>query len=156
MKAYTIEPDAGDARWMFDSLDTIKADAEQTDGRFAAIEFLAFEDSGPPMHVYDQAAAGLYVLDGEFTFSVDGERSDAVAGTWIFVPPGVERAWICRSKTARILSIVTPAGFEGFYREVGQAVHDRRQLPARSEPDVEALMATAAEHGARIVGPPLS
>jgi hypothetical protein len=50
--------------------------------------------------------------------------------------------------------MTVPGGFEGFYRQTGESVPDRTQLPARSEPDVQALSSTAAQYGIRIVGPP--
>ena len=39
MKPYVLGRDAGEAIWMFDALDTIKADAERTGGGFSVVEF---------------------------------------------------------------------------------------------------------------------
>jgi quercetin dioxygenase-like cupin family protein len=151
----SLPPGGGDALWMFDSLDTIKASSEQTDGRFAVVEFLEFEGSGPPTHVHARTV-GIYVLEGNVTFSIGGERTEAVTGSWICAPPGVELAWTCRSTPTRMLAVTAPAGFEDFYREVGLPVTDRTQLPAITEPDVGALIAIAAKHDVTIVGPPLT
>ncbi len=155
MAATTLAPGDGEALWMFDSLDTIKADSEQTDGAFAAVEFLGFEGSGPPAHVHARTV-GIYVLEGEVTFSLGGERSDATAGTWVCAPPGTELAWICRSAACRMLAITAPGGFEAFYREVGVPVPDRTHLPGTTEPDIGELIAVAARYDATIVGPPLA
>jgi hypothetical protein len=50
--------DEGDAMWMFDSLDVIKADADQTAGGFSVVEFRDFEDSSVPLHVNDRWDTG--------------------------------------------------------------------------------------------------
>lgn len=155
MKATTLPPDGGEALWMFDSLDTIKANSKQTDGRFAVVEFLGFEGSGPPTHVHARTV-GIYLLEGEVTFSIGGELTEAVTGSWICAPPGVELAWTCRSAQTRMLAITAPGGFEDFYRDLGIPVTDRTHLPEKTEPDVGALIGVAAKHDVTIVGPPLT
>jgi hypothetical protein len=70
MKPYALGSDEGEAIWMFDSLDTIKAGAEQTGGGFAVVEFLDFEGSSVPLHVNDRWDTGFYILDGAYTFAI--------------------------------------------------------------------------------------
>jgi quercetin dioxygenase-like cupin family protein len=128
--------------------------ATQTGGRFGVVEFLDFDGSSVPLHVNERWDRGFYILDGEYTFVIGDETVAGPPGTWIFVPRNTSHAWRCDSPQARLLSVTVPAGVEGFYRQVGASVTDRTQLPARSEPDVEALSGTAAQHGITIVGPP--
>jgi quercetin dioxygenase-like cupin family protein len=154
MEPYSLAPDEGEAIWMFDSLDTIKAGSDQTGGSLTAVEFLDSEGSSVPLHVNDRWDRGFYVLEGAYTF-VTGEESVTVApGAWVFVPRRTAHAWRCDSARGRVLSITAPAGLEAFYRQVGEAVADRSRPPAVSEPDVEALAPAAAQHGIAIVGPP--
>jgi hypothetical protein len=54
MKPYVLGREAGEAIWMFDALDTIKADAERTGGGFSVVEFLDFEGSSVPLQVNDR------------------------------------------------------------------------------------------------------
>jgi hypothetical protein len=64
----------------------------------------------------------------------------------VILPRGVEHALVVATETARVLIFIAPAGFEGFYREIGAA-------DARST-DVERLVATAAaRYGCEITGP---
>jgi hypothetical protein len=58
MKPYVLGREQGEAIWMFDSLDTIKADAERTGG-FSVVEFLDFEGSSVPLHVNGPLGHGL-------------------------------------------------------------------------------------------------
>jgi quercetin dioxygenase-like cupin family protein len=154
MKPYSLARDEGDAIWMFDALDTIKAGAGETAGAMSVVEFLDFEGSSVPLHLNDRWDTGFYILDGDYTFVIDDESVAASAGAWVFVPRNTAHAWRCDSAGGRILSITTPGGFETFYRDVGEPVADRARLPARVEPDAAALSRTAAQHGIAIVGPP--
>jgi hypothetical protein len=75
MKPYSLLPDQGEAIWMFDSLDTIKADADHTGGGFAVAEFLDLEGSSVPLHVNDGWDRGFYILEG-------GTRSSLSRTPW--------------------------------------------------------------------------
>jgi quercetin dioxygenase-like cupin family protein len=154
MKPYWLARDEGDAMWMFDSLDVIKADSDQTAGGFSVVEFRDFEGSSVPLHVNDHWDSGFYVVDGDYTFVIGNDVVAASPGTWLFVPRDTPRAWRCTSAQGRVLHITAPGGFEGFYRHVGEPVTDRTRLPAATEPDVEALSGAAAQYGIAIVGPP--
>jgi mannose-6-phosphate isomerase-like protein (cupin superfamily) len=154
VKPYCLRRDEGESIWMFDALDTIKASAYHTDGSFTLVEFLDFQNSAVPLHVNDRWDSGFYILQGEYTFIVAEETISAPPGVWIFIPRNTPHAWRCDSAQGRLLNLTVPGGFEGFYRDVGERVTDRGQLPAKSEPDVEVLSNTAAQHGIRIVGPP--
>jgi hypothetical protein len=98
--------------------------------------------------------ASLYVLEGEYSFGIADEMVAASVGWWVYVPRGTPHVWRCDSPGGRLLNVAVPGGFEGVYRRAGESVPDRTRLPARSEPDVEALSNTAARYGIRIVGPP--
>jgi quercetin dioxygenase-like cupin family protein len=154
MKPYWLARGEGDAIWMFDALDTIKADADQTGGGLSAVEFLDFEGSSVPLHVNERWDRSFYILDGQYTFVIGEEATAASLGAWVFVPRRIPHAWRCDSAQGRLLTIATPGGVEAFYRQVGEPVTDRGRLPSRTEPDVEALSRAAAQHGIAIVGPP--
>jgi mannose-6-phosphate isomerase-like protein (cupin superfamily) len=154
MKPYSLARDEGDAIWMFDALDTIKADADQTGGGLSAVEFLDFEGSSVPVHVNDPWDRSFYILDGDYRFVIAEDTITVSLGGWVFVPRNTPHAWRCDSAKGRLLAIATPAGVEQFYRRVGESVTDRGRLPSRTEPDVEAVSRAAAEYGIAIVGPP--
>jgi mannose-6-phosphate isomerase-like protein (cupin superfamily) len=154
MKPYALGREEGEAIWMFDSLDTIKADAERPGGGFSVVEFVDFEGSSVPLHVNDRWDTGFYILAGEYSFVIADETVAASPGSWVYVPRTVPHAWRCDSTEGRLLNVAVPGGFEAFCRRVGESVPDRTRLPDRSEPDVEALSSTAVPYGISIVGPP--
>ncbi|MGH3519227.1 MAG: cupin domain-containing protein [Haloechinothrix sp.] len=154
MEPYSLKPDEGEAIWMFDSLDTIKAAASHTDGTFSLFEFRDFEGSTVPMHVHERCDQGFYILEGRYTFFISEGTVAAPVGCWVFVPRGTAHSWRCESSLGRCLSLVVPSGLEDFYRNVGEAVTDQRHPPPRREPDGDALAQVAARFGITVTGPP--
>jgi mannose-6-phosphate isomerase-like protein (cupin superfamily) len=55
----------------------------------------------------------LYVvLSGRATFTLDGERIDAPAGTLVFVPPAVHRQAVAEEERTTVLALGAPPTFE--------------------------------------------
>lgn len=68
---------------------------------------------GPELHSHADEDDSFYILEGELTFTVDGDEVAAGAGTFVLVPPGVEHTFANRADTtARVINIHAPAGFD--------------------------------------------
>jgi quercetin dioxygenase-like cupin family protein len=98
-----------------------------------------------PLHLHNREDETLYVREGRLKVWVAEGWVDAPVGAAVFLPRGVEHALVVATETARVLVFVVPAGFEGFYREIG--------APEGRSTDVELLVATAARYGCEITGP---
>jgi hypothetical protein len=70
------------------------------------------------------------------------------AGGAILLPRGAEHAVVAVTPEARVLTILTPAGFEGFHREWAATA------AGAASPSLERLVALAARYGCEITGPP--
>ena len=55
---------------------------EDTNGKYAMWEAIVPPGGGPPPHVHSREEEGFYILEGEITFTVNGERIGAKAGTF--------------------------------------------------------------------------
>src|SRR5438067_10944914 len=64
------------------------ATGDDTSGKYALFEALVGPGGGPPPHVHSREEEGFYVLEGEITFTVNGERVVATAGTFANMPVG--------------------------------------------------------------------
>jgi quercetin dioxygenase-like cupin family protein len=93
--------------------------SEESAGEVSAIEVVASpERPGPPLHhhPFDEA---FYVLEGELTFELDGERFTRKAGELAFAPRGVPHTYANLSGArARALIVCTPAGFERYFARI--------------------------------------
>jgi quercetin dioxygenase-like cupin family protein len=72
---------AGDSRVV-----EVLATAEATGGALGVWVHTEQPGDGAAMHSHAPAEA-FFILDGAFEFTVDGERLDAPAGSFVFVPP---------------------------------------------------------------------
>ena len=122
-RAVILEPGGGERIAVGAATLSIKAGSATTGGTFFMSE-TTIEPGfpGPPPHVHDRLHDMFYVLEGALTFLVDGETIDAQPGTFVCVPPGTVHTFTNRSDgPVRFLNLNTPAGFEGYMRELGEA-----------------------------------
>lgn len=152
--ATRIAPGEGKALWVLGDLYRFLAVSEATNGAFALFETTATPGlPGPPPHVHHREAEALYVLEGELALNVEGSTSTAGPGSFVNIPKGTLHTWRNAGNThARVLGMVAPGGFEGFFEEVGEPAADPSSPPA-GPPDVGKVMATAPKYGLEI--PPL-
>jgi quercetin dioxygenase-like cupin family protein len=150
-----LQPGEGDARWFLGALTTIKSSAQTTDGRVAVTDNLAPRGHGSPLHVHHNEDEWFYVIDGELTFWVGGQVTTAPAGSFVYGPRGVPHTFIVSSAEARFLLVTEPAGLENFIRALSEPAQALTLPPPSVQPPApELMMATAAEYGIEILGPP--
>jgi mannose-6-phosphate isomerase-like protein (cupin superfamily) len=121
LSAYALEPDAGERLVFGDITIVVRASAESTGGAFALIE------EPPPMvdtplHVHEREDELFYVLEGEHVYQVGDEEFRVGPGGLVFAPRGVphsQRRVVPRE--GRQLVLVSPGGFEGFFRDLAAA-----------------------------------
>src|SRR5215210_6238290 len=159
-RTFAHEPGEGQAWWWVGVLATIKATAEQTDGRYALVEILAPDGYGSVLHVHHFEDEGFYILEGEMTFYVGEQTIKARPGSYLFGPKDIPHAFSVDSGPARLLFILSPAGMEGLIREMGEPARSLSiPLPPEEPPDeaeMGRLMSIAAKYGAEMLGPPPS
>src|SRR5438477_12184368 len=129
-----LRQDEGEALWFLGVLATIKASSETTDGRVAVIEHLAPQGAGSPLHVHHNEDEWFYVTEGELTFWVGGQVTDAPAGSFVYGPRGIPHTFTVTSPAARFLLVTEPAGFEGIMRALSQPAQSLSLPPATTPP----------------------
>ena len=126
-----------------------------SDAAYSLIEWAAEPNvPGPPLHVHEETDEAFYVLDGELLFHVDGRDIAAGAGAWVTLARGsLHHFKNLGDRPARMLIVVTPAGLERYFLEVGRAATDGdgngESLPPTPE-DIERLLAVAPQYGIEI------
>lgn len=113
-----------------------------TEGRFAIVEHpLAPGVLGGPTHVHHNEDEASYVLEGEVMVQVGDQLIQASAGTLIFKPKGIPHTfWNQSAARARILEIISPAGFEKYFEELAELV------TPDAPPDIPRLIALAQKY----------
>jgi hypothetical protein len=94
------------------------------------------------------------VLEGRLTVRLGEDERVLGPGQTAWLPRGTAHTFRVESDEARLLEISTPAGFEQFHIELGEAAPEAR-IPDPAPLDVAALAAGSERYGAPIVGPPM-
>jgi quercetin dioxygenase-like cupin family protein len=146
----TVNPEAF---WFDNMLMKVRLGADEAGGRLSIIEQIHFKGYGTPTHVHENEDQTLVVLSGAITAWLGDESATYGPGDAVFLPRGVEHAFVVDEDDTRVLEINTPGGFENFHIQAGEpATHDG--LPDPKAPDIEKLARVGAEFSCRIVGPP--
>jgi mannose-6-phosphate isomerase-like protein (cupin superfamily) len=93
--------------------------AADTGGTFAIIEHpIAPHTLAAPPHRHQNEDEASYVLAGSITVEIGDRIIHAGSGTLVFKPRGVFHAfWNEADEAARVLEIISPAGFEKYFEE---------------------------------------
>jgi len=128
---------------------------DDTNGKYALWEAIVPPGGGPPPHVHSREEEGFYVLEGEITFTVKGERIVATAGTFANMPVGTPHSVRNESdRSAKMLISVAPAGLEKMFFEVGVPVEPGTTMTAPpTKGEIEKLLAVAPKYGIQIMLP---
>src|SRR5579872_4635439 len=128
------------------------ATGEDTNGKYALWEALVPPGGGPPPHVHSREEEGFYVLEGEITLTVNGERVVAKAGTFANMPVGTPHSFKNESgKPAKMLISVAPAGLEQMFFEVGVPVPPGATTAAPpTKEEIGRLLTVAPKYGIEV------
>lgn len=156
MVAYHLSEGEGEARWWLGSLATIKATGKETGGSYTLVEVLEPQGADGPLHVHYREDEGFWILEGELTFRIGEETLKASPGSFIFGPKGVPHSYRVDVGPARVLYILSPAGFEEFIYATSEPAKSLTLPPAPASPpdeaEMESLAALAQQYGAEILG----
>ena len=101
----------------------IKANGDDTAGSLFLSETTIDPGfAGPPLHRHERLHDMFFVLDGVLTMRLGDETHELGPGTFVCVPPGLAHAFSNASDApVRFLNFNTPAGWEEYMRELGEA-----------------------------------
>jgi mannose-6-phosphate isomerase-like protein (cupin superfamily) len=103
--------------------------------------------AAPPVHLHHHTDEGFYVMAGTWRFLVDGDEVSAGPGEHVLVRRGLLHTfWNAGDEDGSCLIILSPAGFEAYFRELAEklavstsqdaALEVRRELSARYDIEV--------------------
>ena len=143
---HVLGPDA--LEWM-GSVYRILLGKAETGGSAAVFESVTRAGDGPPRHRHGNADESFVILSGDVEFWLEGERTICGPGQAIHVPRGCEHGFrVCDTAPARMLTVLTPGGFEDFFREMAAGGYE---LPR----DMAAVRPIAERYALDFTGTPL-
>jgi quercetin dioxygenase-like cupin family protein len=140
--ALTVVPPGGGRSGFLGSISVVfKLWGEQTEGALSVVEhpFPVGALVGP--HVHTREDEYSIVTEGEIGFRSGNREVVLAAGGYITKPRGeVHAMWNAGTVPARMIEIISPAGFEHFFEELVELV-------AGGHPDPAAIEALSARYG---------
>ncbi len=111
-----------------------KIEGADADGRFSVVHHpLAPRALAAPLHRHTREDEYSYVLEGTLGALLGDDVVTAEPGTWVFKPRNQWHTfWNAGDSPCEIIEIISPAGFENFFRELAQVY-------ATGEPDLTAF-----------------
>ena len=124
---------------------TLLVSGKQTGGAFTVLSETSPPGGSTPLHTHHNEDEALYVLEGEYEIQCGDQTVRATAGSFVFAPREIPHKLTNVSKgPSRVLGVVSPAGFEGFFEEISQ-------LPP--PPDMDRILAIAKKYQLEIHAP---
>src|SRR5829696_2832200 len=95
-------------------------DGDSTGGRFSLVEHpLGPRALGAPTHTHANEDEYSYVLEGRAGMQLGDETLEAGPGDLVMKPRGVAHTfWNAGDEPLRLLELISPAGFENYFREL--------------------------------------
>jgi quercetin dioxygenase-like cupin family protein len=135
--------------------------SETTGGAFSLVEHpLPARALGAPLHTPRNEDEYSYVLEGRIGVQLGDDVLEAGPGELVFKPRGVPHAfWNAGDEPARLLELISPAGFENYFRELAPllAAAERDEaaigeVVARYELEIDfgTIPTLAERHGLRL------
>jgi len=118
---YALPADGGEQLSFTGGMFVIRASAETTGGAFSIVE-----EAPPlldtPLHVHANEDELFFILEGEHVVQCGEDEFRLGPGGTAFLPRGVPHSQRrVEPGVGRLLAMTSPAGFEGFFRELDAA-----------------------------------
>ena len=148
MKPIQIPSDGGRKLNVLGIPMVIRIHGSDTGGIVSAVESHDVTGGGPPPHIHHREDETFQILEGEYEWMVGNEKFVAKKGATIFAPRGVPHTYRYLGQTpGRLMCVITPSGFEGFFEEVSSMTPQQQQ-------DIPRVIGLGQKYGLEILTPP--
>lgn len=136
-RPYALDPGQGvEQWWVRGNRFLFKASGNEVGSDFAVVETLLHPVAAAPAHVHDDTDEAIYVVEGELVLEVGDQRFETRVGSFAFLPRGIPHRYLPQEPgPVRVLWFLSPAGFENYWREIGDAVVEGEPPPQPTPPD---------------------
>ncbi len=127
----------------------IRLTAAESGGHLGIFETVDHPGYGPPRHIHHDADETFCLLEGRVDFLLAGVVTAHGPGDTVFIPRGTEHSFCVRGDIpARMLTVMTPGGFEGFFSQMAAG-------GLRIPQDMDRIAPISAAFHQEMTGPPL-
>ena len=136
-----------------DQVIDLKLAGDRTGGAFLLLEVTTGPGGGAPLpHAHTREDETLILLEGQVAVTIGDESRTVLPGDVVFFPRGVPHSFSNPGPdTSRGIGIVSPAGLESFFRELGVPKTGTARPDDYAEPDEAAFRQAADRAGMRLL-----
>lgn len=115
-----VPPDAGEMVWLMGLGARYIISGERTGGGVSVVEHpIKPKSLAAPLHTHSREDEISFVIEGRIGVQIGEQVAVAGPGATVFKPRGIPHAfWNEGEEPARVLEMITPGGFEGYFREM--------------------------------------
>jgi quercetin dioxygenase-like cupin family protein len=125
----------------------IRIHGRDTGGVVSVVESHDVPGGGPPPHIHQREDETFQILEGEYEWMVGDKKFIAQTGATIFAPRGIPHTYRYLGQTpGRLMCVITPSGFEGFFEEIGA-------LSPQEQQDIPCVIEIGKKYGLEILPP---
>jgi quercetin dioxygenase-like cupin family protein len=141
-----VEPGAGRRIDLGGTVVTLRLDGPVTGAAYAALNIALAPGAGAALHRHRYEDETFAILGGVITFQLGVETRAVGAGGLVFIPRGLLHAFRnAGTEHATALIVVTPAGLEQYFAELGTL------LGAAEQPAAETIAALNERYGLEFI-----
>ncbi|MDN5866436.1 MAG: cupin domain-containing protein [Candidatus Nitrosocosmicus sp.] len=130
---------------------------EQTGGAYSLVDMLIPPKGGPPPHSHVKFQEAFYVIDGGIEVITKDGKYTASKGSHVNIPfNGPVHKFINKTgKITHMLCLITPAGMEKMFREIGKPVDANTFLPPShmTSEEQKRVQSIAEKYGQKLYPP---
>ncbi len=151
-RGFQVSPGVGQQVWVVDELIRFIATGSETGGAYTLTESMVLPNGGPPPHVHHRDDEAFWVLEGELEVVVGEQAYTVPTGGYVHLPRGVPHRFVnAGSAPARFLTLIVPAGLEGFFRDVGVPYVEGAEPPHEDAAHIAAIQGAAPNYGVELL-----
>src|SRR5215469_17552444 len=125
----------------------IRVHGRETGGIVSVVESHDVPGGGPPPHIHRREDETFQILEGDYEFTVGDKKIVCKPGTTLFAPRDVPHTYRYLGKTpGKLMCVITPSGFEGFFEEIGA-------LSPQQQQDIPRVVQIAKKYELEILPP---
>jgi mannose-6-phosphate isomerase-like protein (cupin superfamily) len=147
-----VLPHDGHQVWVGDELMRFVVTGRETGGAYTLTESVVPPGGGSPIHIHYREDEAFWVLEGDLEVVVGGQVVNVPAGGFVHLPRDVPHRFSnAGTIPVRFLTLLLPAGLEGFFETVGVPHVDGHTPPLEDEAHIASIQATAPEYGVELL-----
>lgn len=126
-RAYVLlPPGVGEEMNIFGNRFSMKMSGADSGGSLAMIEAVFPPGGNAPPHLHRTHTEAFYVVSGLFEVLTGDQVIEAGPGAFCYAPRGIPHAFKnIGDEPGKLLSVISPAGYENHFREIGALTPDR-------------------------------